>query len=123
MEGRDSGYSLGAFLAVSVASGLPGVRAVVYFGGGGHGTQSLEDEVRNLPPLLILHGEADSIVPVSSAHRLRDAVVAQDGQVEMHIYPRAEHAFSAPWSPMYSEAESSDSLKRTIDFLARWLGE
>jgi carboxymethylenebutenolidase len=118
------GYSLGAFLAVSVASKLPGVRAVVdFFGGGAGGTQSLDDEVRNMPPLLILHGEADSIVPVSSAYRLRDAVITQGGQVEMHIYPGAEHAFNAPWSPMYSEAESSDSLKRTVDFLARWLGK
>jgi carboxymethylenebutenolidase len=118
------GYSLGAFLAVSVASTLPGVRAVVdFFGGGGRGTESLADEVRHFPPLLILHGEVDSIVPVSLAYRLRDAVIAHGGQVEMHVYPGAEHAFNAPWSPMYSEPEASDSLRRTIEFLARQLGE
>jgi carboxymethylenebutenolidase len=118
------GYSLGAYLAVSVASDLPGVRAVVeFFGGGDRGPRSLDDQVRDLPPLLILHGDADSVVPVSSAQRLRDAVIAQGGHVEMHIYPGVEYAFNAPWSPMYSEAEASDSFKRTIDFLARWLGK
>lgn len=117
------GYSLGAFLAVSVASGLPRVRAVVDFFGGGGGMESLDNEVREFPPLLILHGEADSIVPVSSAYRLRDAVIAHGGQVEMHVYPGAEHAFNAPWSPMYSESEASDSLSRMIDFLGRRLEE
>ena len=94
------GYSLGAFLAVSVASELPQVKAVVdFYGGGGRATESLEQEVRNLPPLLILHGEADSLVPVSLAYQLKDAVIAQGGEVEMHIYPGAQHGFNAPWSP------------------------
>lgn len=116
------GYSLGADLTVSVASALPGVRAVVVFFGGGR-TESLDDEVRHFPPLLILHGEADSVVPVSSAYRLRDAVIAHGGEVEMHLYPGAEHAFNAPWRPTYSDPEAADSLRRTIEFLARQLGE
>ena len=54
------GYSRGAFLAVSVASSIPEVRAVVdFYGGGGGGTEPLESEVKHFPPLLILHGEAD----------------------------------------------------------------
>jgi carboxymethylenebutenolidase len=116
------GYSLGAFLAVSVASTIPGVRAVVDFFGGGS-TEALEDEVGHFPPLLILHGEADSIVPVGSAYRLRDAVIAQGSQVEIHVYPGAEHAFNASWSPMYSAPEAADSTKRMVDFLIRRLGE
>jgi carboxymethylenebutenolidase len=74
-----------------------------------------------MPPLLILHGEADTVVPVSHAYRLRQAVVEQGGEVEMHLYPGAEHAFNAPWRPTYSEAEASDSLRRTIEFLAERL--
>jgi carboxymethylenebutenolidase len=116
------GYSLGAFLAVSVASSIPGVRAVVEFFGGGH-AETLKDDVRHFPPLLILHGEADSVVPISSAYRLRDAVIAAGGQVEMHVYPGAEHGFNAPWSPMYSTAEAADSMRRVVEFLTRQLGE
>ncbi len=116
------GYSLGAFLAVSVASSTPGVNAVVdFFGGGGAAHDSLEEEVRLFPPLLILHGEADTVVPVAHAHRLHDAVTAQGRTVEMHLYPGAEHAFSAPWSPNYSEACASDAYARMTDFLGRHL--
>ncbi len=116
------GYSLGAHLAVSVAGTLPGVGAVVdFFGGGSRDPAKFEAEVRHLPPLLILHGEADSAVPVSAAYRLRDAALAQGGSVEMHIYPGAGHGFNAPWSAWYSAPEASDSLARTIDFMKRRL--
>jgi len=116
------GYSLGAFLAISIASDLPEVNAVVdFFGGGGHGPKSLEDQVRNLPPLLILHGDRDSVVPVTSAYQLRDAALAHSRHVEMHVYPGAEHGFNAPWSPHFSKEEALDSLARTIQFLQRWL--
>lgn len=112
------GYSRGAFLAVSVASSLPAVRAVVdYFGGGNADPDSLAREVRHFPPLLILHGEADTAVPASSAQRLRDGVLAHGGEVEMHLYPGAQHGFNAEFSPGYSERDASDSWRRTIEFL------
>ena len=118
------GYSLGAYLAVSVGSMSPGVKAVVdFFGGGGGGSEPLDKEVRRLPPLLILHGEVDSIVPASVAYSLRDAVIAHGGQVQMHLYPGADHAFNVPWAPEYSEAEASDSMKRMINFLKKRLGK
>lgn len=118
------GYSQGAFLAVSVASSTPTVRAVVaFFGGGGSINDSLEQEAQGFPALLILHGEADTVVPISAAHRLRDAVLAQGGHVEMHVYPAVGHAFNAPWSPTYSETIAEDSYCRMLDFLACWLQE
>jgi len=117
------GYSRGAFLAVSVASSVPAVRAVVdYFGGGGGGTESLEQEVEGFPPLLILHGDADSIVPIRFAYELRDAVIEAGGEVEWHVYPGADHAFNAPFAPTYSEAAAADAFARTFDFLRRRLG-
>ena len=116
------GYSRGAFLAVSVASSLPGVKAVVdFFGGGGGGTDSLEHEVRGLPALLILHGEADDVVPVRFARGLRDAVLARGGEVEMQLYPGVGPAFNFPHAPTYSQAAASDSFRRTVAFLRRRL--
>jgi dienelactone hydrolase len=116
------GYSLGAFLAVSTASSIPEIRAVVdYFGGGNSEKDSLESEVRNFPPLLILHGEDDTVVPVLRAYSLRDAVITQGGEVEMKIYPNEQHAFNATWSPYYSESAAFDSFQRTVDFLRRRL--
>jgi dienelactone hydrolase len=117
------GYSRGAFLAVSVAASVPAVAAVVdYFGGGGGGTDSLEQEVQHFPPLLILHGEADTVVPVRLAHRLRAAVLARGGEVEMRLYPGAHHAFNAPFSSAYSAAAAADASRLTVAFLRRRLG-
>jgi carboxymethylenebutenolidase len=116
------GYSRGAFLAVSVAPSIPDVKAVVdFFGGRAAGGKSSGQEVMQFPPLLILHGEADSLVPVSFAYNLHDAVIECGGVVEMHIYPEAGHGFNAPWSPMYSEADALDSWRQTIEFLRRYL--
>ncbi|MEJ2719626.1 MAG: dienelactone hydrolase family protein [bacterium] len=116
------GFSRGAFLAVSVASSIPGVRAVVdFYGGGGAGTQSVKEEVRGLPPLLILHGEADEIVPVSFAKALEEAAVSSGGDVEMHIYPGAGHAFNAPYNSGYQREAAHDSYRRMMQFLARRL--
>lgn len=116
------GFSRGAFLAVSVASSLPNVRAVVdFYGGAGAGTQSAAEEARGIPPLLILHGEADKVVPVTFANALKEAVVASGGDVEMHIYPGAGHAFNAPYRSEYQREAAQDSYRRMMEFLARRL--
>lgn len=116
------GYSLGSFLAVSVASSIPEVKGVVdYFGGGSEDKDELESQVKNFPPLLILHGEEDQAVPVSRAYDLRDAVISQGGEVEMKIYTGAGHGFNGPWVSNYSKEYDIDSFQRTVDFLRRKL--
>jgi carboxymethylenebutenolidase len=116
------GFSRGAFLAVSVASSLPSVSAVVaFYGGGGGGPASLEEDVAGLPPVLILHGDADTVVPVDFAYALRDAVIAAGGRAELHVYPDVGHSFNAPSSPEYSATAAEDAHRRTIEFLQREL--
>lgn len=92
-----------------------------FFGGGGGGTESLAQEVRDLPPLLILHGESDTVVPVRFAYELREAVLAEGGEVELHLYPGADHAFNLPNASTYSEAAAVDAFARAVDFLRRRL--
>jgi carboxymethylenebutenolidase len=116
------GFSRGAFLAVSVASSTPGVKAVVdFYGGGGGGPAPLEEDVRDLPPVLILHGDADTIVPLRFAYALRDAVAAAGGEAELHVYAGAKHAFNLPHSPDYSADAARDAHRRTVEFLRRRL--
>ena len=116
------GFSRGAFLAVSVASSLPSVGAVVdFYGGGGAGTESIEDEAKGFPALLIIHGEDDTVVPVTFAEALRDAVVSAGGDVEVHIYPGAGHAFNVPNTDGYSREATVDSYQRMMEFLERTL--
>lgn len=111
------GYSRGAFLAVSVAGSTAPVKAVVDFYGAGSDADPPEERIRTFPPMLILHGEADSEVSVALAHRLYERMRAHGGDVEMHLYPGAGHVFNAPWASTYSEPEATDSWRRTIAFL------
>jgi len=119
VEGRPIGllgFSRGAFLAISVAASIPSVEAVVdFFGGGGGGSQPLEQEIAGLPPLLILHGGNDQVVPVSFAHNLKDAVIKNNGIVEMQIYPEEGHGLS--------EVTLPDAFRKTVKFLRKYLEE
>jgi carboxymethylenebutenolidase len=116
------GLSRGAFLAVSVASSIPRVGAVVdFYGGGGGGSASLAEDVRGLPPVLILHGDADKVVPVGFAYALRDAVLAAGGEAEWYVYAGAGHSFNAPYSSTYSAEAADDATKRVVEFLRRRL--
>jgi carboxymethylenebutenolidase len=116
------GFSRGAFLAVSVAASIPAVQAVVdFYGGGGGGPASLEEDAMGLPPVLILHGDADTVVPLSLAYALRDAVTQAGGEAEMDVYPGAGHVFNLPYSPTYSADAAEDAERRAIDFLHRRL--
>ncbi len=109
------GFSRGAFLAVSVAASIPSVVAVVdYHGGRGDGVHAPEVEVGGLPPVLIIHGEADTIVPVSFANELKAAVLDAGGEVEMHLFPGEEHGFNAFWADSYSEDAAEKTFELTI---------
>ena len=104
------GFSLGGYLSLSVATQDPRVRAVVeYFGG-------LPEELTNfkqMPPTLILHGDADNIVPVSEALNLEKLFQRTGTPYEIKIYPGAGHVFTAPLM--------LDAGTRTLRFLQQHL--
>jgi carboxymethylenebutenolidase len=102
------GFSLGAYLALSVASVDPRVRAVVEFFGG------IPEELHGftrMPPVLILHGENDQVVPVSEAHALQRLMERSNLAYEMKLYPGAGHGFS----PL----QFLDAGQRTLQFLRK----
>lgn len=105
------GFSLGAYLALSVAAVDSRVQAVVEFFGG------LPKEsrffMRRLCPVLILHGDADQIVPVAEAYHLRQVLEKKEMPYEMQIYPGVGHGFSGEiWQ---------DAGLRTLTFLQKYL--
>jgi dienelactone hydrolase len=85
------GFSLGGYLALAVASLDPRVKAVVeYFGG-------MPEELANferMPPTLILHGDADPVVPVSEAYKLQQLFDRARAPYEIKIYAGEGHGFS-----------------------------
>lgn len=83
------GESLGGYLALSLAMKDRRIRAISEYGGGIRLRDG--DNPGNLPPTLIQHGGADSIVPVSEAQRL--ALLLSENRVayQIHIYEGLEH--------------------------------
>jgi carboxymethylenebutenolidase len=106
------GISLGASLALAAAAEDARIRALVdYFGPVPEG---LAAHARRLPPMLILHGEADPIVPVSHARTLESLLKRLGVPHETAIYPGQGHGF-------YGAAQA-DAGRRVGRFLARHLG-
>ncbi len=107
------GFSLGAYLALSVASVDPRVRAVVEFFGGL--PKEMKLFMRCLCPVLILHGEADPTVPVQEAYDLRNLLDKKGIPYEIKIYPGAGHGFrNGDWR---------DAGMRTLEFLRKYLAD
>ncbi|MFZ1918645.1 MAG: dienelactone hydrolase family protein [Terriglobales bacterium] len=85
------GFSLGAYLSLANSSIDNRVRAVVEFFGGL--PREMKLFMRRLCPVLILHGEADSTIPVSEAYNLQRLLEAKNIPYEIKIYPGVGHGF------------------------------
>lgn len=105
------GYSLGGFLSVSVALFDARVGAVVeYFGGL---PVELHEALKSLPPTLILHGDADKIVPLDHARALEKLCLDKKITHEVRVYPGQGHFFFGD--------DGVDAAARTYAFLDRYL--
>ena len=69
---------------------------------GGKVARELEDEASplryasaNFPPTMLVHGNADEIVPVEASFAMYHALQKVGAQVELHIYDGVPHAFDA----------------------------
>lgn len=71
-----------------------------------------------LPPMMIIHGEADEEVPVSLSHQFAEAYGAADGHVELHTFPDMSHLFMLKPGPATDRA-----LGLIRSFVARQLHE
>jgi carboxymethylenebutenolidase len=107
------GFSLGAYLALSVASVDPRVKAVVEFFGGL--PREMRLFMRRLCPVLILHGDADPTVPVQEAYDLQNLLEKKGIPYEIKIYPGAGHGFRN-W-------DWRDAGIRTLEFLRKYLAD
>jgi len=105
------GLSLGGYLAVSLGATDPRVKAVVEFFGGI--PDVIAETAKSMPPTLILHGDADSRVPVSEARKLESFLQARRVKHEIDIFTGQGHRFD----PM----TASKALEKSAEFLARHL--
>lgn len=65
-------------------------------------------------PLMIHHGTNDETCPIAWSRRTVRALTNADKTVRFHVYEGEQHAFGPQW-PL--------SMRRTVDFLGRHLGD
>jgi len=106
------GFSLGAYLALSLGSQQQRVKAVVDFFGGM--PDHFAERLNGMPPVLILHGAADFVVPVTEAHKIAELLESRKLPYEMKLYENAGHGFRG--------LDMMDAGQRTFIFLKRHLG-
>jgi phospholipase/carboxylesterase len=89
------GFSQGTMLALHV-----GVRrgkapaAIVGYSGLLAGPERLSDS-KAAPPVLLVHGEADDLIPVEALHLAREQLAARGVPVEWHVRPGLAHGIDA----------------------------
>ena len=106
------GISLGGYLAMALATLNHRLRAVAELSGGM--PPGWEQRIApTMPPVLILHGEQDTLVPVSEAHKLAQLLQAGGVVHQVELFPKETHWFSA--------AAQSRMLMSCAGFLSRHL--
>jgi phospholipase/carboxylesterase len=65
--------------------------AVLGYSGAMVGGESLGTEIRAKPPILLVHGDADQVVPIDSLNAAIDALAANDVPAQFHVCPGLGH--------------------------------
>jgi len=105
------GFSLGGYLAMCGSSIDPRIKVVVEFFGGF--PKEMRLFMRRLCPTLILHGENDTIIPVSEAYYLQKLLEDKKIPHEIKIYPGVGHGFEGD--------VLQDARIRSLAFLQKYL--
>ena len=87
------GFSQGCIVALHAAprraeavAGVVGLSGALITGG------ALPDEIASRPPVLLVHGEEDVVLPAEGTRRAGEALAALGVPVETHVLPNLGHA-------------------------------
>jgi carboxymethylenebutenolidase len=110
------GFSNGGILATGASTLDKTIAAAVIY----YGTDPwpLGKPATRFPPLLVLHGDADQVIPVELGKELAAEAKALGGSAELVIYPGQSHGFGADWT----KKDATDAFNRTVAFLKKELG-
>jgi dienelactone hydrolase len=105
------GFSLGAFLSLSLATQDSRIAAVAELFGGL--PEQFAKDAGNLPPVLILHGAQDTTVPIDRAHELERILQQHKIPYQIKIYPDQGHVFRG--------LAQLDAMRRVAQFFRNYL--
>jgi carboxymethylenebutenolidase len=109
------GYCWGGTVAWWGATRMDGFAASVGWYGGGIAASR---DAAPRCPVQLHFGEADSGIPMTDVAAIRAAQPA----VEVFTYPGAQHGFGCDERGSYSAPDAALAQRRTLEFLARYLG-
>lgn len=122
------GYCFGGSMVLNMARMGENLKGVVSFHGdlNGYGLSAKKDEVK--PKVLVLHGEADSMVPADVVAAFKKEMDGAAVDYKFIGYPGAKHAFTNPGATAvgekykidiaYNEAADKSSWEEMKTFLA-----
>ena len=87
------GFSQGTMVSLFTAPRRArAVAGIVGFSGALVGAELLANETKARPPVLLVHGDADPVVPVDASRAAKTALAAAGLPVELHIRPGLPHS-------------------------------
>lgn len=121
------GFSNGGYFAVWLAAAGKVQAGVCYYGAlTGAATDKSLARFRSAfnkasAPVLILHGIADSTVPVQAAQRLGAIIGKAGSPYEIKLYDGAGHKFERTDGSQWDGAAAADAWQRTLGYFAKYL--
>jgi len=115
-----TGFCMGGRVSYLVACELPDkIRAAAPFYGGGI---PIDKTAKLKAPVLAFFGEKDGFIPLEFVEQLRNEATKQKKQVEIVVYPGADHGFFCNERGSYNPAAAADAWERLSKFFATHLG-
>lgn len=114
------GFCMGGALAQYAATTNEKVGAAVSFYGGFKKVEPRWENLRG--PILLIYGENDKGVPAEGGRQLEAKLRELGKEVELVVYPNADHAFFNDSRPqVYNPEAAADAWERTIRLFKRAL--
>lgn len=110
------GFSDGGTLSTAASALDKNITAAVIYYGMDSANVGIEEN--RFPPMLLLHGDADQVIPWSQAEQLAQHVKALHAHIEFVLFPGEKHGFGADTTTKHG----GDALHRTIVFLHQQMG-
>ena len=108
------GFCLGGSIAYAAATKLSGLSAAIgYYGGA---IVRFADDKPKVPTQLHF-GEKDTGIPLSDVETIK----AKRPEVEIHIYPGAQHGFNCNERASYDKTSADIARPRSLDFFSKHL--